>query len=123
MKNIKFNLSKIFASIFLAFLFVFAANAQTADRPLKVLKKEPPNVRVFAECFRSYGISYAEIQVRVTFDKSGKITDVEVVKSSECREFDEESLRVARRIKFEPAIKDGEPITVTKIVVYQGGVR
>jgi TonB family protein len=132
----KSNLLKIIASFTFVVLSVFAANAQsnnnknkvqngeqTNDSPLKIIEKQPPSAKVFGDCFRQNGTAYIKIAVRVTFDKSGKITAVEIVKESDCSEFDEESLRVARRIKFKPATKDGEPITVTKTVVYEGGIR
>lgn len=132
----KLYLLKIIALFCFVFLCAFAANAQsgnsknkspdgeqTKDRPLKIISKEPPRVSVFGQCFKQYGTPYVKTLVRVTFDKSGKISAVELVNGSSCLEFDEESLRVARLIKFSPQVKDGEPVTVTKMVVYAGGVR
>lgn len=37
---------------------------------------------------------------------------------SGCLSFDNNALSVARKIKFEPEIKDGEAITVTGLVEY-----
>lgn len=132
----KSNLSKIILLISFITLSIFAANAQsgnnknksqdggqTKDRPLKIISKNPPRASVFGQCFKEYGMPYVKVLVRATFDKSGKISAVELVKGSSCLEFDEESLRVARLIKFEPQVKDGETITVTKMVVYEGGIR
>ena len=91
-------------------------------KPLKLLNKPSPDTISVAECFRNEGFTSTRTALRVTFDASAKITNVEIVKSSGCQPFDEESVDAARRIKFEPAAQNGKPITVTKIVVYQGGV-
>lgn len=124
----KTNFLKCFALLSFVFISVLAANAQngdgqTKDTPLKITKKEPPRASVFAQCFKLYGTPYLKVLARVTIDKSGEISDVEIVQESECREFDEESVRVAGKIKFQPATKDGEAITVTKTVIYEGGIR
>lgn len=132
----KTSLSKIIAVAAFSFLFVLAVNAQSGnnknkigndeqlkDRPLEITEKQPPRTEIFGQCFRDYGTAYLKVAVRITFDKSGKVTNVETVKESGCKDFDIESIRVAEKIKFKPAVKDGEPITVTKTVVYVGGVR
>lgn len=87
------------------------ANAQKADRPLKIIKMDTP--RSDGECGNS-----GRVQVRVTFSKDAVVSDAVVLKSSNCRAFDDNAVKVARRIKFEPAIKDGTEITVTKIVEF-----
>ncbi len=133
-ENMKFNLLKIFTVLAFSFLYVLTANAQSNnskqtenkllnDRPLEITEKEPPRTAIFGQCFRQYGFDYLKIAVRVTFDISEKVTDVEIIKESGCKDFDEESIRVARKIKFKPAVKDGKLITVTKIVMYVGGIR
>ncbi len=91
-------------------------------KPLKLLNKPAPDVEVFAGCFRNEGFTSTQTVLRVTFDASAKITDVEVAKSSGCKDFDEESVDAARRIKFEPATRNGKPITTTRNILYQGGV-
>ena len=103
---------------FAIFLFAFAAHGQNAnvvpasgDQPLKIKKK--PHA---APGYCSQGEVVA--RVRATFDKSGKVTAAEITKPSGCREFDERALKAARKIKFEPAIKDGQPVTVSKLVEY-----
>lgn len=99
--------------------FAVIANAQEnnsakqseKDRPLKILKKPPPQL---GNCPQSSGFT----SLKVKFDKSGKVTDAEIIKSSNCRDFDENAIDAAKRIKFETAMKDGEPITVFKVVEY-----
>lgn len=58
------------------------------------------------------------IELSVTFDKSGEITNIEKKSTSGCFEFDESAVNAAKSIEFEPAKSNGIPITVTKKVVY-----
>lgn len=137
---------KFIALLCLLMLFCLAANAQSGrksnqpnepqnqteekrenkneeNRPVNIFRRPKPDVDIFGRCFRNEGFSYVKTVLRVTLDASAKITDVKVVTLSGCQEFDEESVDAVRRIKFEPAIQDGKPITVTKTVIYEGGVR
>lgn len=85
--------------------------APEKDKPLQIKSKprvEPGN------CRQSSGI----VSLRVTFDKSAKVTEIEIASSSGCGSFDNKAVSAAKRIKFNPAIKDGEPITVKKQVQY-----
>jgi TonB family protein len=91
-------------------------------QPVKIFRRPAPDASVAARCFRNEGFDYVKIVLRVTFDATAKITDVEVKAASGCKEFDEESIDAARRIKFEPAVQNGKPIAVTKTVIYEGGI-
>ena len=121
----------ILSVLYIILFFVFAANAQTDnnsnkdeqkiekqenDRPLKIKRKPYPAV---GNCGQFSG----RTTLRVTFDKSAKVTDVEIVASSGCDGFDKNSVKAAKGIQFEPQIKDGEPITVTKRVEYAFEIR
>ena len=86
---------------------------QTKDKKLKIIKKPVPFTG--GKCGDAEGTT----TVRATFDKSGKVTAAELVKTSACDYFDRNALEKARQIKFEPEVKDGEPITVTKMIVYK----
>jgi TonB family protein len=57
-------------------------------------------------------------RLKVTFDKSGKVTNVDVARPSGCSAFDRNAVKAAKKIKFEPAIKNGEAITMVKQVEY-----
>jgi TonB family protein len=116
----KKNIAALFSAVILSLTCAAFANAQTdtdanskqtADKPLKILNK--PRARP-AGCNQSSG----QTKLRVTFDKSAKITKTEITQSSGCADFDNNSIKAARNIKFEPQIKDGEAITVTKQVEY-----
>lgn len=112
----------IFLTIII-FVLLFAGSAasqantkktdkQKKDQPIKL--KSKPSASTGGKCSTSSGTT----TLRVTFDKSAKVTRVDVISSSNCQYFDRSALQAARRIEFEPAIKNGEPITVTKTVVY-----
>jgi TonB family protein len=101
-----------FSAFVLLFIFTAFAGAQTGDKKLKIIKK--PGVKFSRECRQSSGNTL----VRVTFDKSAKITETEITRTSGCKSFDGNALDSARRITFEPATKDGEPITVVKLIEY-----
>lgn len=88
-------------------------SAQTKDKKLKIIKKPIPLTN--GRCSENEGLT----TVRATFDKSGKITVVEIVKPSACSYFDGQVLKKAREIKFEPQIENGEPVTVVKMIQYQ----
>jgi Gram-negative bacterial TonB protein C-terminal len=55
--------------------------------------------------------------MKVVLHKSGIVSEVIIIKKSGCS-FDQESIRVARKIKFEPAKKDGEPVSQYILVEY-----
>ncbi len=108
MRNVFYSL------VFFGFVFLVVVsnvNAQKADRPLKIIKMESP--RSDGECSNN-----GRVQVRVTFSKDAVVSDAVVLKSSNCRTFDDNAVKVSKRIKFEPAIKDGTEITVTKVVEF-----
>ena len=107
-----------FSVVFLFLAFAGASATQTvsvskkaADQPVKILKK--PVVQ-FGRCSQPSGIT----KLRVTFDKSAKITGAAIVQTSGCEDFDKNALKAALGIKFKPATKNGEAVTVSKPVEY-----
>jgi len=48
--------------------------------------------------------------LRAVVNKSGAVSEVVLVKKSGCS-FDQDAIRVARKTKFEPARKDGQPVS------------
>ncbi len=123
------KVSIIYVVLLLAMVFVGASNGQTnnssnssekqkdkneqqaKDQPVKI-KSKPTAGK--ADCSQSSGI----VTLRVTFDKSEKVTNVETVSSSGCDSFDRNAIKAAKEIKFKPAVKSGEPVTVFKQVKY-----
>lgn len=55
--------------------------------------------------------------LRVTFLASGEVGEVEIVSGLNA-ELDQQAIEAARKIKFEPARKNGTPVSVTKKVEY-----
>lgn len=116
----------IFAILFFTVIFVGSAKAQEADVSNKtdtkveiqydqnIKIKKRPQPMFSRSCGQSSGIT----RVLATFDKSGVITDVEIIKSSGCEGFDENAVRAAKKIKFTPAVKNGEAVTVKKQIEY-----
>lgn len=111
--------------IFFCGMCVFGANAQSSsstensqDRPLKIKSKQRIDSSVFSRCFEGKRNTGIRASVKATFHSSGKVTEVEIAESSGCEYFDKEALRLAKKIKFKPAVKDGVPITVVKTTEY-----
>lgn len=82
------------------------------DQNLTIKKK--PRVDTARFCEQSTGTT----RLKVTFDKSEKVTNVEIISPSGCESFDKKAVQAAKKIKFKSAIKNGEPVTVTKLVEY-----
>ena len=90
------------------------ATIQKADYDQNIEIKKKPRPSFPRTCSLSSGIT----RVRATFDKSAKVTNAELVSSSGCKSFDGNSIKAAYKIKFSPAEKDGQPITVVKVVEF-----
>lgn len=82
------------------------------DKSLKILKK--PTATGSLSCPKGLAV----VKLSVTFHSSGKVTEVAVSESSTCAAFDKKAVKAAKKIQFEPEIKDGSPVTVVKFVQY-----
>lgn len=51
-----------------------------------------------------------QVLLRVVLRKSGKVTDVTVIKPSGCS-YDQEAIKTVRKLKFDPAVKSGQPVS------------
>lgn len=87
------------------------SKGQNADKPLKITKKPQPSAR---GCQPGNG----RMQLRATFDKSAVVTNIELKSASGCDAFDRSAMQAAKNIKFEPATKDGNAVTVVRTVEY-----
>ena len=96
---------------FVNFSGIDAASILSEDTKVQILKYPRPES---SRCSQSKGIAI----LIVTFDKSAKITNVEIFKSSGCDGFDTNATKAAKGIVFKPATKNGEPITVKKQCEY-----
>ncbi len=117
------SIVNIFLSVIVLFLtatFVSGQSDETPntsksekDRPVKILNR--PRVRFPDECARGSGT----VRLKATFDKSAKITNVVVFSSaSSCLAFEAAVVEAARQIKFKPAVKNGEAVTVVLTLDY-----
>lgn len=57
------------------------------------------------------------VQLKVTFKKDGTIGKIKIIKGLPDG-LTEQAVEAAKKIRFNPAIKKGKPVTVTKIVEY-----
>lgn len=103
---------KLFAALILLGLSISAVSAATDDRPLRITGKPVPQAS--DQCSQRRG----RVAMTVTFHESGKVTEVEITSPSGCGAWDAAAFAAARKIKFEPAVKNGSKITVTKRVEY-----
>ena len=115
-------------AVFVLTLSVFAAaqgtgqetEQRSADRPLGVTYNPPGEYTSEA---RSKMLS-GWIKLRITFLDTGELGDIYYVDESAADKslskagLLKSSYDAAKKIKFLPAVKDGNPVTVTKIVVY-----
>ena len=82
------------------------------DQKAKIIKKPIPSTD------RMCGDDSGHVRVMVVLHKSGKVSDVQSLKASECQRFNENSFESAKKIKFNPAVKDGQPVSVSAMVEY-----
>ena len=87
--------------------------ADNNETPLKILSKPKPS---FTQNAREAGVS-GTIQLLVGFSADGKVKYILLIKPLGYG-LNEQTVKAARGIKFEPATKDGKPISVVKIVEY-----
>jgi TonB family protein len=57
------------------------------------------------------------VSLRVVLRKSGKVTDITVVKSSGCS-YDQEAIRVVKKLKFDAAVKSGQRVSQYSDIEY-----
>ena len=83
------------------------------DKKPEILNRpKPPND---GRCGRGPGTAF----FRVILHKSGKVTSAEMIQSSSCEYFDARGREAAMSIKFNPGIKDGQPVSVTMIISFK----
>jgi len=107
--------------IFCFFGFFETTKAQIEEgQNVKILSKPGAG---YTDKARQRKVS-GRVRLKVTFKADGEIGEVVYIgESSKKKKLTRDGLvaqaiEAARKIKFEPAIKDGQPITVTKLVEY-----
>ena len=118
----KFLFSIFFTLIFCSFAFAqntpkTAEKAETVDnaqenRPLKILEKPKPR---YPTSDTGTVCMQGTVLLRVQFLASGEIGEIKAVTNLPYGAT-ENAIEAAKKIKFEPAVKNGKRINVTKIV-------
>jgi hypothetical protein len=118
LKNLHFKFIVLTVSLFAFGAVAFAQNE--TDRPLKVLRV--PAAEYSGEA-RGRMIE-GWIKLRITFLDTGAIGDIFYVNESDPqKELSKYGLlkncyEAAKKVEFQPAVKDGKPVTVTKVLQY-----
>jgi TonB family protein len=95
------------------------SGAQILDQPLKITTRPRPEGPFFDVCSKvANNATPIVVRLKVTFPASGKITEIDMVKPSGCGHFDKQAVKAAKKIKFKPAVKNGEPVSVIKLIEY-----
>jgi protein TonB len=58
------------------------------------------------------------VTIRAVLHKSGKVTNVSIVKGLNCS-YDKDAMEIVRRYKFTPAMKDGQPVSQAILVEFE----
>ena len=98
-------------SVFFVLLFCGLGFAQNS--PVKILEQPKP------ELPKDYGTndSQGSIVLRIEFLANGKVGEIRIISSLQ-KSLNDVALEAAKKIKFEPEVKNGEAVTVTKMVQY-----
>ena len=60
------------------------------------------------------------VTLRIILHKSGEVTEVTLIKGMGCS-YDQATLETARKLKFTPAVKDGQQVSQYQIFEYRYG--
>lgn len=77
------------------------------------------NVKTAGECKKGKGF----ISLSVVLHKTGKVTDIKVIESSQCESFNKKAVKAVVKIEFDPAIKDGENVSQRQTIIYNYNVQ
>lgn len=79
------------------------------------IKKKPR-----ANYENSYGQCAGQgvVRLKIVLLKTGRIGEVGVIDSSQCEIFDQNAINAAKKIKFKPALKNGQAVSVSVLVEY-----
>jgi len=90
--------------------------ANDVDEKAEITKR--PRARIMGECGTEKNSS-GRVRVEVVLNKTGKVSDAKLLEVSDCRYFNNRVLEVAKKIKFKPAIKDGNPVSQYSSLAYE----
>lgn len=117
---LKISIISLFIITLGTFAYSQSEQPQQADRPLKITKNVPASYTGEARARQIEGW----IKLRITFLDTGEIGDIFYVDESDPEKnltkygLLKNSYEAAKKVEFLPAIKDGKPVTVTKLLLY-----
>jgi TonB family protein len=92
---------------------IFDNNGNPVTKKVRILEKPNPQRTQAARNKHTEG----DVILSVVLNASGKVTDITVIQGLP-NGLTESSIKHAERIRFEPALKDGCPVSVTMQVAY-----
>lgn len=104
----------------LVFLGVVAQGQTNGDRPIKILYREKAAYTEEAVSHRVEGT----VTLRVNFESAGNIGTIEYVRESSKKKkltkygLVDSAIEAAKKMRFEPEVKGGKPVTITKLVEF-----
>ena len=107
-------MTKFLLSTFITLLFCGFVLAQES-KPLKILEKPLPQLT--QEQIKQNIFAQGTIALKVEFLATGKIGNISPITKLPYG-LTENAVEAAKKIRFEPAIKDNKPINTSKIVLY-----
>ncbi len=92
---------------------VYDSSDPSAISSLPILEEEPSSFemqKLYPEAAKREGRE-ANVKLKLLIDETGKVSQVEITEEAGFG-FDEVALKLARKFKFKPAQKNGEPVSV-----------
>jgi protein TonB len=99
-----------------------ATNIPTSGISLVKPKRQGSVQPTYPALLKTQGIE-GNVVVLIRLDSEGKVTSVKVIKGSGYAELDAEAERAARKERFSPALRNGEPIEYSLKYTYRFRVR
>ncbi len=129
MKRSYFSIAAVLALTICCFVTVRAQTAPPQAEDDKVYQRnevdkgpvilEKPRPQTGGRCKRR---TSGRIRMEVVLRKSGQVDVLDATQPTSCDAFNKSAYEAAKAIKFEPAIKDGKPVSVTTKVEFSFSV-
>lgn len=111
-RQLKMAKVSIFTSFVLLSVLLFFASVQAQNSPLKIIDQPKPGLPPSSSTLDVQG----SVILLIEFSSTGSIEDVVVLKRLPI--LTELAIEAAKMITFEPATKDGKPISLKKVATY-----
>ncbi len=95
-----------------------ASHIPTRDIVFVKPKRSKPSKPPYPETLKARGLE-GDVEVRVSIDAKGRVTEVAILKSSGEAAFDEAARVAAQGESFQPATRDGQPVAFTLSYSYR----